>query len=94
MYNMIYCKKNNIGGLTFMIKYKGVDYYLFDQKYKSATQEFFSRGVELNRAFKKSLAKDNKDLLKTMEKIYTFIKYAEKENCICILNKTIERQAA
>ena len=92
MYNKVYCKNNRIGGLTFMLNHDGGDYYLFDQKFKKNTNMYFSKGVELNKSFRKTLANKYKDIIKTMEKIYAFIKYAKKGNGICVLNNTIAKK--
>ena len=91
--NIIYCRTESKGVHTFYLRSEYGDHFLFYQDYRRGVNEYFKRGVTLEDAtnFKKSKFDDA--IIRTMSKLYMYIKYTEKENGIEILNQTIKKNA-
>ncbi len=92
MCSIIKCKKEKKGVHSFYINYNGKDYYLFTQDYHKGVNNYFSRGVSLDKALNCRTANGDFRVMKTMEKLKPYIKYIEKEYNIKILKNTINRR--
>ena len=88
MKTIIYCKRSERGKHNFYLQTNGEDFYLFSQNYKKGVQEYFGRGVYLERACDYSRSKHDTAVVKTMDKIPVFIKYIEKESGILVFEQT------
>lgn len=83
----VFCtSKNNFH--NFYIADGKKEYYLFSQKYRGVINQFYSKGVTLDRAIKHSEGKGGQVLHHTMNKLKLYIKYIEKEYDIVFLNST------
>ena len=92
--NSIYCRTESKGTHTFYLRSKYGDYFLFCQDYRSGANEYFKRGVALEDATDYKKSRFDNAIIRTMSKIYMYIKYTEKENGIEILNQTIKKNAS
>ena len=94
MLSYVYCEKSRNNTISFYITYKDTDYYLFSQKFSKDTYNTYYKGIPLNRAMQPSLARDNRAILKTIEKLPIYIKYVEREEGFYVLDKSIKKHAA
>ena len=94
MKTYIYCKEKTHGMHTFYLNYGDNDYFLFNQSYKVGVNDFYSKGVILEKSMQTSLAHRDFGILKTMEKLPKYIKFIEKEEGIYVMKNTIEKSAA
>lgn len=85
----VYCKPTAKGIHSFYLVYEGENYFLFRQNYRKGVQRFFSRGVSLRQVFDLGSAHGDTSVIHTMEKLPTYIKRAEKENYIAVLDRSI-----
>lgn len=85
---MIDCERTKGGMHTFYMTTKGKQYYLFTQKYRKGVDNYFKNAVTLEKAQNRKKAKGDTAILRTMDKIPMYIRYAEKENGIAALKKT------
>lgn len=84
----VYCTHDDYAFLNFYVKANDGDYFLFQQKYRSSLEDYYSKGVIIKDAINLSKAKFNEGLTKVMHKLPTYIKYIEKEYGIQILDRT------
>ena len=89
----IFCKTTDKGIHTFYASVNGRSYYLFRQNYRRGVNEYFRRGVTVDAALCFGRSKNNTAIQKTMAKLPAYIRYAEKEYGITILNKTNKKSA-
>ena len=82
------------GNQDFYVKVDNNTYFLFRQSYRKGIQEYFGHGVELNQALKNNWNKLDRAVLRTIDKLPSYIKYVEKEYGVAILNKTKMRGIA
>ena len=91
MKTFISCKATAKGVHSFYMTFGGEDFFLFNQNYRRGVEEFYANGVELNQAMRISLAHHDSAIIRTMEKLPSYIKYIEKEYGIAVLNQTIKK---
>lgn len=91
MKSIIYCRPTSHGWHSFYAKVNGQDFYLFGQKYYYAVNSYFRDGVTINAALDPTRAKRDNAVLRTMDKLPMYIKYAEKYYGIKILKSTIKK---
>ena len=91
---MIYCEATAKGVHSFYLMQDGKEYFLFYQSYRRGVAAYYGRGVRLNEAFDFGRAGHDSAILRTMQKLPAYIKYAEKEYGIEVLNQTIKRNHA
>lgn len=72
----------------FYVKVDNVDYFLFRQSYRKGIKEYFGNGVRIDKALKNNWNKLDRAVLRTIDKLPSYIKYVEKEYGIAILDKT------
>ena len=77
----------------FYIRVDGNDYFLFRQPYRKGVKEYFGNGVHLNKALKNNWNKLDRAILRTIDKLPSYIKYIEKEYGLVILEQTKRRIA-
>ena len=85
--NKIYSKITSKGMQSLYLNVDGKEYYLFTQSYRRSVKNFYSSPVSVDRGIDFSHS-TGKSIRKTMEKLRLFIPYIERENGICVLNKT------
>lgn len=90
---MIDCERTVNGMHNFYMWQNGIQYYLFTQKYRKRVDAFFRNGVTLEKAQNRKKARKDPTILKTMDKLLMYIRYAEKENSIIALKNTYKRRA-
>ena len=93
MKTVIKCKPTAKGVHSFYLIMGEEEYYLFSQSYRRGVEEYFGRGVRINDAIKHSKAHKDSAIIRTMEKIPVYVKYAESEFDITVLNSTKKRSA-
>ena len=71
----------------------GEIHYLFSQNYRRGVNNYFQNGVRINNAIDFSRAKGDRAIIRTMEKLPSYIKYIEREYEIEVLRKTARRNA-
>ena len=87
----IYCVPTEKGIHSFYIEACGETHFLFSQEYRRGVNEYFRGGVHLDAAFNFSRAKGDSALMRTMEKIPSFIRYIEREYGLEILRRTAKK---
>lgn len=90
---MIDCERTGNGMHNFYMEQDGIQYYLFTQKFKKGVDEFFRNGVTLEKAQNRKKAKGDSAILRTMDKLPMYIRYAEKENGITALKRTAQKKS-
>ena len=93
MKNFIYCKTVTKGTHAFYLKNCGYDYFLFVQDYRKGVHEYYRNGVTLEIATDYSKSKNDSAIMRTMSKLFSYVKYVEKENGIEVLEQTIKKNA-
>jgi len=83
----IFCKNVERGIHNFYVQHEGKEYYLFSQEFKKGVHDYYRSGVVLKQAFDHSRAKFDPALNRTMRKLYSHVKYIEKEYDIRLLNR-------
>ena len=91
MKNSIYCKTTAKGIHTFYLKTNGNEYFLFNQDYRKGVNEYYRGGVSLDNAADYTKSKSDNAVIRTMSKIFMYVKYIEKEYDIEVLKKTIKK---
>ena len=91
MKTMIYCRSTNKGVHTFYLNADGIEYYLFHQNYRKGVSDYYRNGVLLDYAINFGRSKKDDALMRTMQKLPMYLKYAEKEYGIQVLNQTIKK---
>ena len=91
MKTMIYCRSTNKGVHTFYLNADGIEYYLFHQNYRKGVSNYYRNGVSLDYAINFGRSKKDDALMRTMQKLPMYLKYAEKEYGIQVLNQTIKK---
>lgn len=89
----VYCTVKNKGIHNFYIEAGGETHFLFSQDYRRGVNEYFRDGVRLDDALDFSRAKGDHAVLRTMEKLPSYIKYIEREYDLEILRKTAKKNA-
>ena len=89
---MIDCERTGDGMHNFYMWQNGVQYFLFAQKFRKGVDAFFRNGVTLEKAQNRKKARHDTAILRTMDKLLMYIRYAEKENGIVVLRKTSEQR--
>jgi hypothetical protein len=64
---------------------------LFHQNYRKGVSEYYRNGVSINEAINFGRSKKDDALMRTMQKLPMYLKYAEKEYGIQVLNQTIKK---
>ena len=85
---MIDCKRAGKGMHNFYMEQNGEQYFLFTQKFRRGVDNFFRNGVTLEKAQNRKKANGDTAILRTMDKLMMYIRYAEKEHGIIALKKT------
>lgn len=88
MHSQVYCKCNDRGLLDFYLRTSEQDLFMFSQKNKYGSREFFEKGVSLEKALDMTKSRRNYAILLVMEKLPTYLRFLEKEHNIQLLQKT------
>lgn len=91
MKTKIICKKVNFDTQAFYAVVDGKEYFLFEQAYKSSVREFFKYGYYLTDSLDYSKL-NNEAVMRTLNKIPSYIKYIENEFGIACYEKTKRKQ--
>ena len=91
MKNTIYCKTMSKGVHSFYLKVNGKEYLLFTQSYRRGVNDYFKKGICIEQATDFGRSKFDSAVMRTMSKIFMYVKYIEKEYDIQILKQTIKR---
>ena len=77
----------------FYLTHDGRDYFLFRQEYRKGIKEYFGRGgVDIDRAIKNNWNKLDTAVIRTIDKIPSYIRYIEKQYGIAVLEQTKKRR--
>lgn len=87
----IYCSVAEKGKLAFYLEANGKDYYLFMQKYRKSTKEYFGKGRPVSDSFSMA-GVHSAAVRRVIERLRSAITYVEKEYDICVL-KSSEKKA-
>lgn len=87
----LFCKSDGRGRHSFYLQAENEVYFLFCQDYRRSNEEYFGRGVLLSDGLDFSGVR-NYAVRKTVEKLRIYVRYAEKEYGIAVLNKTKKRE--
>ena len=85
----IYCKTLEKGKQSFYVVFEGKEYYLFSQSFRRSNKEVFGNKVYLSE-FRMLKKHHSHSVRFTIEKLYSHIRYIEKEYNICLLDKSQE----
>jgi len=88
MYYQVLCKCNNKGFLDFYLRANEKELFMFSQKYKYGSREFFEKGVSLDKALDTTKSHGNYAILLVMKKLPVYLRFLEKEHNIQLLEKT------
>ena len=91
MTNIIYCKTTAKGLHSFYLKNNGADYFLFHQEYRKGVNDYYKNGVCIEKATDHSKSNHDNALLRTMSKIFMYVKFAEKEYGFEALKQTVKK---
>ena len=91
MKNTIYFKTTAKGTHTFYLKSDGKEYFLFTQDYRKGVNDYYKYGVDIDKASDFSKSKLDSAVMRTMSKIFMYVKYIEKEYEIEILRQTVKK---
>lgn len=91
MKNSIYCRPTAKGTHSFYLKNEGNEYFLFSQDYRKGVNDYYKLGVSLDKAADFTKSKFDSAIIKTMSKIFMYIKYIEKEYGIEVLRQTMKK---
>lgn len=87
----IWCEATGKGEHTFYLKADGKRYYLFRQNYRRGVADYYRNGVFLCEAMNFGKTKGDSALVRTMQKLPSYLKYVEKEYGIQVLKQTIKK---
>lgn len=93
MKTIIYCLTTDKAVQSFYLEADGETHYLFSQRYKRGVKEYFGSGVHIDAAMDFSRARHDASILRTMQKLPSYIKYIEKEYGIEVLRQTVRKNA-
>ena len=94
MANTIYCETTAKGIQSFFITANGETHFLFSQNFRSGVKEYFERGVRIDEAINFARAKGNTAIMRTMEKLPSYIRYVEREYGMEVLKRTARKNQA
>lgn len=83
----IYCQERN-GMHEFYMTLDKSDYYLFSQKFRVGVDNFYKKGVLLDKGIKHGIGKTDCAIHRTMDKVKRHIRYIEQEYELVILDRT------
>lgn len=84
----IYCNTTAKGVQTFYVNVDGESHILFSQAFRHGVKNYFAKPVSIDRALDFSSARGDGAILRTMEKLPSYIRYVEREYDIEVLRKT------
>lgn len=90
----VYCLTTGKGVQSFYLEVCKETHYLFSQHYRRGVSDYFRHGVHLDAAVDFSRAGRNFAILNTMRKLFSYIKYIEKEFGIAVLRQTARKNAS
>lgn len=93
MRTIIYCRPTEKGIHSFYLLSEEGEFFLFSQHYRRGVQNYFGRGVYLEKANDYSKCKGDNAVIKTMGKLPVYIRFIEKEYGITVLEKSKKRKA-
>ena len=88
MLNTIFCKTTAKDTHSFYITANGETHFLFAQSFRRGVKNYFEHGVRIDEAINFTKAKGDRALMRTMEKLPSYIHYIEREYGMEILKKT------
>lgn len=91
MTNIIYCRNTEKGIHNFYIEANGETHFLFSQSYKTGVRDYFGRGVSIDEAMNFKKANGNTAVIRTMEKLPSYIRYIEREYGMEVLRRTARK---
>ena len=91
MANTIYCETTAKGIQSFFINANGETHFLFSQNFRRGVKEYFERGVRIDEAINFARAKGDNAVMRTMEKLPSYIRYVEREYGMEVLRKTARK---
>jgi len=92
MKTLVYCKTTAKATQSFYLLADGKEYFLFNQKYRVSNKEHFGRGISLDSIGDFSSAHSHSVRL-ILDKLPTYIRYAEKEYGIKVLDKSSNQKS-
>ena len=92
---VIICRDSSIKGIiNFYAENSTQSYFLFQQKFRHSTYNFYRKGIPMKQAFSHRSTHRDKAIEQVIRRLPAQISYVEKEYGIAILNKTKSRKAA
>lgn len=90
----IICKNSDTKGIiTFYAENKEESYFLFQQKFRRSSYEFYKKGIRMTQAFSYKRTHRDKAIQNVIRRLPAQIAYIEKEYSISILDKTRKKAA-
>ena len=77
---------------AFYVQVDGTEFYLFSQAYRKGVHSYFQRSRLLDEAIHPGKAHNDNALIRTMNKLFTAIRYIEREYRITILKRPFSRR--
>lgn len=82
------------GVISFYIEDRSKSYFLFQQKFRHSTYNFYKKGIPVSQAFSYKKTHNDKAIEQVIRRLPAQIAYAEKEYNIAVLNKTKMKKSA
>ena len=89
----ISCTVGSYGKHCFFLNIGAHSYFLFSQNYRRGVNNYFRTGVRLDEALDVCRSKGDCAIIRTMEKLPSYIRYVEREYGITVLRATARRAA-
>ncbi|MBQ4269762.1 MAG: hypothetical protein IJB97_08970 [Clostridia bacterium] len=86
----IYCKTADRNQVSFYLQAGGKAYFLCRQRYYKSLWDYFAGGVDLHSLFSKS-GKHSYAVREVKLKLPAYVEYVEREEGVCVLDKTISK---
>lgn len=87
--NVIYCKDSNTKGIIdFYITSANKSIYMFSQKFRHSTYNYYRKGVLLKDAFNYKKIHNDKAIMNVIKRILPTLSYIEKVYSVSIMKRT------
>jgi hypothetical protein len=92
---VIICRDSSIKGIiNFYAEDDTRSYFLFQQKFRHSTYNFYKKGIPMRQAFSHRTTHRDKAIAYVIRRLPAQISYVEKEYGVAILNRTKAKKAA
>ncbi|MBR6385126.1 MAG: hypothetical protein IKS03_03270 [Ruminococcus sp.] len=92
---VIICKNSSTKGIiNFFAEDSTQSYFLFQQKFRHSTYDFYKKGIPVRQAFSHRSTHRDRAIENVIKRLPSQISYIEKEYGVAILNRTKAKKSA